>query len=80
VYGRGSRGAILTWQAGRGLATTGLLGDADARDQTGGYCKSLADRRRAVRGAPGMEEISLRNDGGGTEVRSGRSHKWRYHP
>ncbi len=31
VFGPGTRAAIVAWQSARGLATTGLLGDADAR-------------------------------------------------
>jgi clan AA aspartic protease (TIGR02281 family) len=65
VYGRGSRGAILAWQAGRGLATTGLLGDADASVIKQEVIASRSPTDAGPTAAPpGMEEISLRNDGG----------------
>jgi len=65
VYGRDTRVAILTWQNARGRATTGLIGDADARaidgEVTAGH---LADHAGSPALPPGTEEIPLRNNGG----------------
>jgi predicted aspartyl protease len=65
VYGRGSRGAIIVWQAGRGLATTGLLGDTDASVIQREVIASRSPTGAGPTAAPlGTEEISLKNDGG----------------
>src|SRR5271165_3124513 len=65
VYGRGTRAAILTWQSSRGLAATGLLGDADARAIEGEVIVSrLPDRAAPTAFLPGTETIALRNNGG----------------
>jgi predicted aspartyl protease len=65
VYGRGSRGAILAWQAGRGLATTGLLGDADESAIKREVIASRSpERARSVAALPGSEDITLKKLGG----------------
>ena len=65
VYGRDTRAAILTWQNARGLTTTGLIGDADARaidgEVTAGH---LPDHAGSPTLLSGTEEITLRNNGG----------------
>jgi len=64
VYGRGSRGAILAWQAGRGLVTTGLLGDTDA-SVIKRRLLQVARRLAQVRPRhPWNGRDSLKNDGG----------------
>jgi clan AA aspartic protease (TIGR02281 family) len=65
VYGRDTRAAILLWQQARGLSTTGLLGDADARMiEREVLASRLPDSERPVASLPGTEEIALRNAGG----------------
>jgi predicted aspartyl protease len=65
VYGRDTRVAILAWQNARGLATTGLIGDADARaidgDVNAGHPPNHAGSTALP---PGTEEIALRNNAG----------------
>jgi predicted aspartyl protease len=75
VYGPATRGAIVAWQNTRGLTTTGLLGDADAREierevisieQTGEgrELSRLPDRLSPAAPLPGTEAIALTNAGG----------------
>jgi uncharacterized protein/predicted aspartyl protease len=65
VYGRGSRGAILAWQAVRGLATTGLLGDADASAIKREVIASRSPTGAGPTAAPsGTEDITLKKIGG----------------
>jgi peptidoglycan hydrolase-like protein with peptidoglycan-binding domain len=71
VYGPDTRAAILAWQQARGLATTRLIGDADARAIDGDVIsKRLPDRVGPPALPPGTEEIALRNNGGGMSYRS----------
>jgi uncharacterized protein len=65
VYGRDTRAAILAWQNARGLAATGLIGDAEARAIDGEVTAGrLPDHAPSPALLPGTEEIALRNNGG----------------
>lgn len=66
VYGRGTRIGITAWQSARGLAVTGLLGEADARMiEQEVMASGLPDRAGPSAPAPlWTEEIPLKNDGG----------------
>jgi clan AA aspartic protease (TIGR02281 family) len=65
VYGPATRSAIVAWQTTRGVATTGLLGDADAREiEREVIASRLPDRLSPAAPLPGAEAIALRNNGG----------------
>ncbi len=65
VYGRSTRGAILAWQGARGIAATGLFGDADASViQREIMASRSPERTRPVSPLPGTEDITLKKLGG----------------
>ena len=65
VYGRDTRAAILKWQNARGLTTTGLIGDAEARAIDGEVAAGYPPNHAGSPALPtGTEEIALRNNGG----------------
>jgi clan AA aspartic protease (TIGR02281 family) len=65
VYGPVTRSSILAWQSARGLATTGLLGDADANlIKPEAIASRSTERADAPSPRPATEDITLKKVGG----------------